>query len=716
MTTLANTIRKSDVFGLMSSSDNRTLRWAEDCADEAMSHDFSRLSDAELRSAFHADSGQSDLRELARLLSVASTSVSRRLGAWRVFNANDEPESFARIHHIADQVTESARFTDSIRYFTEPDFADSSEFQQMLEASLDAHELSPQERAVVRGLVYAAEKRASTLPENISLSAEFYEAIAELDGDHDLRFVPTRQQIVTAALLTRGVIVEMDAGEGKTISTALAALAFAATGSRVQVLTANDYLALRDAEWLEPVYESLGISVAAVTAPMDEDERRSSYARTVVYSTVREIGFDYLRDNLKLFPDRPVQSDIDVAIVDEADHVLIDQHRTPLIISGNEAEDTATIEKSHGIVRRLLDLHSQEVARAEQELTTGACSDTDAELAMLYAADPDNETLKRITVQRGGGRKRLLTDLADIEDTASALDFENRYYYRIDTQTKTVRLTERGEAHIDANLGTADSPRRWAEHSQAHQFLRAYTLFTRNIDYIVGDDGVVLVDPFSGRLLPDNRYLNGLQVALEAKEGLPPTPDAETLAQITIPGLMGLYTRVSGLTGTAIEAQDDFRRDYGLPTIRVEPSEPSRRTDFPPTVTCEVCKDITDNALVATITDVDGSFTLGPIPTMAGQSAGATVQLVSQKGRFRKVSTLTNKAPCESNASSVADTTLPGANLGQDRVPNIAVISGDYDQMECVLLNMGLETRSVHIFNGLGDPLFGGGTPNAEGE
>lgn len=582
LTAMTNTIRKSPVFNLLSSSDNRTLRWAEDCADEAMSHDFSRLSDAELRSAIHANNDQSDPHELAIILSVASTAVSRRLGAWRIFDMSAEP--FARIHHIADKVTSTARFADSIRYFTEPDFADSSKFQEMLDTSLDAHELNRQESAVVRGLVYAAEKRKSTLPEDISLPAEFYEAIGELDDNDDLRFIPTRQQIIAAAFLTRGVIVEMDAGEGKTISTALAALAFAATGSRVHVLTANDYLAVRDAEWLEPVYESLGVSVAAVTSPMDEDERRSSYARTVVYSTVREIGFDYLRDNLKLFPDRPVQSGIEVAIVDEADHVLIDQHRTPLIISGNETEDTATIEKSHGIVRRLLDFHAQEVAQAEQGLTTGNCSDADAELAMLYAADPDNETLKRITVQRGGGRQRLLTDLADIEDTTSALDFENRYYYRIDAQTRTVRLTERGEAHIDANLGTSNTSRRWAAHSQAHQFLRAYTLFTRNIDYVVEEDGVILVDPFSGRLLPDNRYLNGLQIALEAKEGLPPTPDAETLAQITIPGLMDMYTRVSGLTGTAIEAQDDFRRDYGLSTIRVEPSEPSRRTDFPPTV------------------------------------------------------------------------------------------------------------------------------------
>lgn len=151
-----------------------------------------------------------------------------------------------------------------------------------------------------------------------------------------------------------------------------------------------------------------------------------------------------------------------------------------------------------------------------------------------------------------------------------------------------------------------------------------------------------------------------------------------------------------------------------IPSARVY--VPVQVTDFPDSVTCEICKNITDNALVATITNVDGTFTLGPIPTESGQAAGATVEIVSQKGRFRKVSTITINSPCASNDTTVADTTLPGANNGQDRVPNIAVVSGDYDKMECVLLNMGLESQSLHIFNGLGNPLSAGGTPNAEGE
>lgn len=142
---------------------------------------------------------------------------------------------------------------------------------------------------------------------------------------------------------------------------------------------------------------------------------------------------------------------------------------------------------------------------------------------------------------------------------------------------------------------------------------------------------------------------------------------------------------------------------------------PRQITDFPATVTCEICKDITDSALVSTTSNVDGTFTLGPIPTEAGQAPGASVQVVAQKGRFRKVVEYTVNSPCASNSIDEVSTTLPGANAGVDRVPNIAVISGDYDQMECVLLNMGLEPQSVHIFDGLADPVFGGGTPGAEG-
>lgn len=151
-----------------------------------------------------------------------------------------------------------------------------------------------------------------------------------------------------------------------------------------------------------------------------------------------------------------------------------------------------------------------------------------------------------------------------------------------------------------------------------------------------------------------------------------------------------------------------------IPSARVY--VPIQVTDFPPSVTCEICKDIVDNALVATTTNVDGTFTLGPIPTVAGQAAGEQIQLVSQKGRFRKVVSYTVNTPCGANTVTETDTQLPGANAGQDRVPNIAVVTGNYDQMECVLLNMGLETQSVHIFDGLEDPSFGlGGTPNAEG-
>lgn len=581
---LGRTIRASGFFTRPSTRGGPTLRWAESCAEEASALDLSSLTDAQLRSELQAIEDLADDAQLARCLALAATAVNRRLGAWRIFETDARPEPFAEMHRIADRVTEYARFSDSIRYFTKVNFPDTAEFQEMLDEALDAQVVFGRHRPVVRGLIYQAETAKTTLPAQISLPGDFYHAVTEMDADDALAFRPSRQQIVSAALLTRGVIVEMDAGEGKTVSTGIAALALAATGSRVHVLTANDYLARRDAERLAPIYESLGVSVGEVVSPMDEDERRSSYSQTIVYSTVREIGFDYLRENLRTPSEGPVQSGFDTAIVDEADHVLVDQSRTPLIISDVAAEDTATFERTHRAVKEILDLQSREVVRTERGLRSGVVPDVESELAMLYAADPENATLKRLAGEQGRSRQSLLARLAEVEDTPFAGDFENRFYYRVDDQSTTVRFTDRGESNLDAALRPGDSGRRWAAHSQAHQFLRAYILFDADTDYVIEENSVVLVDPFTGRLLPDNRYMDGLQPALEAKEGLPPKPEGHTLAQITIPGLMARYGRVSGLTGTAVEAEEDFRRDFGMPTVRVPPTHPSARTDFPPTV------------------------------------------------------------------------------------------------------------------------------------
>ena len=662
------------------------LRWAASCAELVANVDVTRMSDADLRTELRALGAAPDVLTaaptLARALAIVSAAMQRRLGAWRIFDIDDLPGPvtgpLGRCLETARSIGESACSASRTADPADLDFVDTAEFLSELEARLDRHRLSASQREIVRWLAYAGEKRRLSQPDEISLPSTFYDAVRHLDSDGSLRFEPTSEQTVTAALLVRGLIVEMDAGEGKTVAAGLAAAVTAATGRTVHILTANDYLALRDADWLAPVYESLGLSVEAVLSSMDDDERRHSYAHQVVYTTAREVGFDYLRDNLKLPRERPVRGSLDAAIVDEADHVLIDQNRTPLIISGAEVGDLNGFHRVHQTVRELVQLHASEVARVA-DVVSKASDDgaLDAELATLYAADPDNPVLRQVAARSGVDRQHLIATLEDLVDSHISYAYEQRFFLINDPRTSSVRFTDRGEALVAGGFGSAsgvsarsaDSPprerhRHEAMFSIAHQFLRAYTLFKRDVDYVVIEDHVVLVDQLNGRLLPDNRYMHGLQAALEAKEGLPPRPELETLAQTTITGFMGLYTRVSGLTGTAVEARDEFIRDYGLHTVRVPPSHPSRREDHAPRVfptTVRQQKAVVEEVqhwqslgrpvLVGT-SSVQQSQEIGCLLSRAGVrhnllnavNSESEAQIVRDAGRFGAVTVATNMA------------------------------------------------------------------------
>ncbi len=577
--------------------DTAALRWASGCADLVADADVADLSDAGLRAELATLATAPDVLThaptLSRGLAVVGVATQRRLGAWRLFELDDLPGRLAVCVENADSIGESARPAGRGEDPSDVPFAYTAKFWSELAARLDRYCLSADQREIVRGLVYAGEQGRLVQPADVALPSTFYDALRRLDTEGALRFEPTREQTMTAALLVRGLIVEMDAGEGKTVSAAMAAAVTAATGRTVHVLTASDYLALRDADWLAPVYQSLGISVGAVLSSMEDDERRPAYTQQVVYTTAREVGFDFLRDNLRLPPESPVQRRLDTAIVDEADHVLIDQDQTPLIISGAEVGDLGGFHRAHRTVRDLVRLHAAEVARVADAVSNAAeDAATDDRLATLYAADPDNSVLREVAGRLGVDRQHLKATLEDLVDSHISYGYEQRFYFVHDPKTRSVRFTDRGEAFVAGSLGPAavvadrpadSEPRERPSHeamfSMAHQFLQAHTLFKRDRDYVVHEDHVVLVDQLNGRLLPDNRYMYGIQAALEAKEGLPPSPELETLAQITVAGLMGLYRRVGGLTGTALEARDEFMRSYRLRTVRVPPSQPSRRKD-----------------------------------------------------------------------------------------------------------------------------------------
>ncbi|UCF09681.1 MAG: preprotein translocase subunit SecA [Candidatus Bipolaricaulota bacterium] len=323
---------------------------------------------------------------------------------------------------------------------------------------------------------------------------------------------PFDVQIVGALALDDRKIAEMQTGEGKTLVATLPATLNALLG-KVHVVTVNDYLARRDREWMGPIYEALGLTVGLLQEGLDIDERKRAYACDIVYGTNNQFGFDYLRDNMVITADRKVQGPLDFAIVDEIDNILVDEARTPLIISGSTADSLDRYRKFAALVRRFR-------------------RDDDFEI--------DEET-RRLTLTDGGIRKG-----------EEALSIDNLYAPQ---HTETLH-----------HLETA---------------LRALHLFQRESNYIVKDGRVMIVDEFTGRLMPDRRYSDGLHQALEAKEGLSVQRESQTMAQITLQHYFQLYRGLCGMTGTAKTEEDEFKQIYGLPVLVIPTNRPLIRAAKP---------------------------------------------------------------------------------------------------------------------------------------
>ena len=543
--------------------------------------DLSQASDEELR-ARADDLRHSALDEeaLAECFAVIDETIRRRIGAWQVFDPHFE-------HADID------RYRDH------------------------AHDLTGTDMLVAETLAFVAEESASRYFADIDLPAEFYGAVRESSLADALRFEPTDEQIAAGRLMLERTVVEMDAGEGKTVAAAFPAITQALSGRQVHVITANEYLALRDAELLAPAYEFLGLTVGTVLSHMSDAERRSAYRRDIVYGTLREFGFDYLRDNLRHSQSDMVQGDLEVAIVDEADHALVDDGRTPLIISGKPGGSVRSVFRVKSAVEALIQEQRDIVVSLVDNLTEVKGTPRLDRYAKLLLADPRNAAF----VSAAARDERLLSRVRAVIDTHSEDGIENKLteglHYTSDLRRDLVALTSRGGTHIESRLGpvfdTADLhaelaeiesdrsvplaerrrlreavskriARQYGTANQVHQMLRAYLLLTRDEDYIVADGRVVLIDDLTGRRKSDSRYQYGLQAALEVKEGVRVRPDPQTLAYLTVEGLVRQYDHVSGMTGTALEARETFRRSYGLDVARVEPASHSRRVDRPPGV------------------------------------------------------------------------------------------------------------------------------------
>ena len=338
-------------------------------------------------------------------------------------------------------------------------------------------------------------------------------------------------QLIGGIILHQGRIAEMKTGEGKTLVATLPAYLNALSGEGVHIITVNDYLAKRDSEWMGKVYRFLGLSVGLIIAGMKPNEKQEAYNCDITYGTNNEFGFDYLRDNMVIYKNQLVQRKLSYAIVDEIDSILIDEARTPLIISGRANKSSDLYKKADSFVRRLQ---------------------------------------AKVIVEE------------DIKDEAQAEDNEN-YDYIVDLKAKSASLTQKGIKKAEEEFGLEnfnDIENSELVHN-VNQALRAYGIMKKDIDYIVKDGEVLIVDEFTGRIMYGRRYNNGLHQAIEAKEQVKIADESKTLATITFQNYFRMYDKLSGMTGTAMTEEAEFQEIYKLDVIEIPTNKPLAREDDP---------------------------------------------------------------------------------------------------------------------------------------
>ncbi|MFH1881444.1 MAG: preprotein translocase subunit SecA [Planctomycetota bacterium] len=408
-------------------------------------------------------------------------------------------------------------------------------------------------------------------------------------------------QLIGGNVLYEGKIAEMATGEGKTLVATLAAYLVHLTGRKIHIVTVNDYLAKRDAEWMGPVYEALGMTVGAIQADMDTagDERKNQYACDINYGTNNEFGFDYLRDNMKTSLAQMVQGSLQYAIIDEVDSILVDEARTPLIISGPAVDDVSRYKKADQVARKLLSLQSsydrtkRQIDSAERAIASGQGELSDAK------KDKDNKRIEK-------AQKSIEKSQADLE-TAQFKLTQATQYYEVEYDRKAVHLTHEGvgAAQEIAGVGSffTGSNMEWPH--LLEQSLRAHVTFEREKDYVVMDGKVIIVDEFTGRLMHGRQWSDGLHQAVEAKEAVTVKEETQTLATITLQNFFKLYDQIAGMTGTAATESEEFMNIYKLEVVVIPTNEPCIRDDQDDAIYQSIREKY--NAIVEEINDISAS-------------------------------------------------------------------------------------------------------------
>ena len=424
-----------------------------------------------------------------------------------------------------------------------------------------------------------------------------------------------RVQLIGGIILHQGRITEMRTGEGKTLVSTLPAYLNALEGKGVHVVTVNDYLAKRDAEWMGQIHEFLGLSVGVVLNSMEHDERRDAYNCDITYATNNELGFDYLRDNMVIYKEQLVLRDLHYAIIDEVDSVLIDEARTPLIISGQSGKSTRLYEACDILAKQLV---------------------------------------------RGEATELTKIDAIMKEDITETGDFV------VNEKDKNLNLTEEGVRKVEKffQIENLADPENLEIQHNIILALRAHNLMFRDQDYVVKDDEVLIVDEFTGRIMPGRRYSDGLHQAIEAKEHVKVKRESKTLATITFQNFFNKYNKKSGMTGTALTEEKEFRDIYGMDVIEVPTNLPVARVDLQDAVyktkreklnavvqEIKAAHEVGQPVLVGTIT-IEGSEEISallkrqgvPHKVLNAKFHEMEAEIVADAGQFGAVTIATNMA------------------------------------------------------------------------
>ena len=413
----------------------------------------------------------------------------------------------------------------------------------------------------------------------------------------------------------------MATGEGKTLVATMPLYLNALTGLGAHLVTVNDYLARRDSQWMGKIYEFLGLTVGCIQNEMNNEERRAQYACDITYGTNNEFGFDYLRDNMSIRVEDQVQRGFAYAIVDEVDSVLIDEARTPLIISG-PVESTLNFRFNEmrplvaNVVKKQNQLLVSLIDEAEKLLDEGNEAEASEKLLMAHRGAPKNKRLMKLYKEKGVRHLVEERELAYRRDKILH-EVDENLYFTIDEREHTVYLNEPGlkmlshedqrlfevpditeglhQIDEDESLSEEQRAKKKEELYQLHsekseknhainQLLRAFQLFEKDVEYVVQEGKVLIVDEFTGRLMPGRRYSDGLHQAIEAKESVTIEGETQTLATVTLQNFFRMYEKLSGMTGTAETEAAEFWEIYKLDVVVIPTNQPVRRVDFDDTI------------------------------------------------------------------------------------------------------------------------------------